>query len=837
MLNVFLSSTTRDLDRYRDEARQWIRTFQLHDIAMERWNASPDPPSTVVREALQESHIFVGILAWRYGSTVPESDVSYVEYEHRLARELGLRRLVFLADEDGEWPVKHIDRDATRIWNFRAALQSGGGITRKTFRNLDEFRLSLSGSLVDTIRQTPGYAGLSREQKAAIRIAGLLRADLAFRESADDRAKASRQWFVPPMRRCNLGAQYIEREDTSGRFASWLLRRPTPYLVLTGPSGVGKTNFLVAQIEHIIREPHPSLQESQRVLLYLPLGSHYTAGEGLSDTLARYFLANGGGPDPITADTFRSLIRSGRALLILDGLDEMVRNQGEEACAHLVRALKAEVDPDHSTVVMGCRDHIYSRLVAKGLVPGEATPVEVPPLDAESIEVALRTRFTATARLVLDRVPTLKGFASHPLLLEMMARIDTRSWQRLAQEPRRARLYELWTDEVMLHAAGGANLLGPNPNELIRGKLGRIATLMLRSRSDLVNAAELLAEGLPLDTLASAESGSFSILVRQTREEWGFLHDSFREYALARLVADDLESNEHTHLASLEDLDYVGAETYCFLDEMFADRKVLLDRLRVALSTPLPDAQKRNNLLRNCFEAIGMVGERTAEPFIPVALDLLAPDRRGDLLPRTQHNIIRCVERLHRSAPQPYFQHVIQQGWPKHPTPDCFGAAAVRGFHQRERSVGYSHPMMHRGGPNDGSNPYQQEVSACLLDLLGGASLHSDDARELMANGTFALIRWLHPRDLEALKNLLRAGRLEPMARGNAFLALLRFENPEVLAGTSELFAGMELSRVSLDHHQVPADFRFLSATFHRCRQYLHLPEAAFSGCTFTEES
>ena len=89
MLNVFISSTTRDLKRYRDKRTDRVRNFQLSDIAMERWGASPEPPPAVVRDALEQSDVFVGIFAWRYGSTVDGRNVSYIEYEHELACELG----------------------------------------------------------------------------------------------------------------------------------------------------------------------------------------------------------------------------------------------------------------------------------------------------------------------------------------------------------------------------------------------------------------------------------------------------------------------------------------------------------------------------------------------------------------------------------------------------------------------------------------------------------------------------------------------------------------------------------------------------------------------------
>jgi len=831
MLNVFISSTTRDLEQYRAEARTWVQTARLNDIAMERWGARPDPPEKVVREALEESHLFVGIVAWRYGSIVDGKKVSYIHFEHELARKRGMPRLIFLADEEGEWPVKQIDRDARQIWDFRSTIEKG--ITRKSFKDIEEFRQGLADSLFQTVRSTRSFDKLSPEGKATMQIADLIQGDLTLRDSRDEGAKAARQWFISAVPRCNLGRRYIEREDTSGRFGDWLLRRPTPYFVVTGPSGVGKTNFILAQLEHIIRKPAPKSVQSQRVALYLPLGCYFKPGERLCDTFGRYFAKHGGNTESIRPETFSTLIRSGDAVLILDGLDEMVRNRGEEACGKLLAALNEEVDMDYSLVVLACRDHIYSRLQSRGFVPAKATVEEVEELEGEALEVAIADRFDARARHVMDEVPALKRFARSPLLLQMMTRMDPGSWDRLAKEPRRARLYELWTDEMILHCAGNEGFLSRDQLAVMTTKLGRIATLMLANRSDVVDASLLKAEGLPMDKLKSANRESLSILVRQTKREWGFVHDSFREYALARLVADDLNSSRHTHLSSLKDLDYVSSETYCFLAEMFASREELLKRLEAAIQTPLRDKARRNNLLRNCFEAIGVVGERSAERFILLALEMLAPKNRSRLFSRTQHNIVRCLERLHRSAPQPYYDDVMRQNWPDEPTADYFGAAAVRGFHQAKRTIGYSHPMVHRGGRNEGRNPYQKQVSDCLISLIRSASPKTQDGMELIANCTFALIRWLHPTHVKVLKALTRAGQIAARAKGNVFLALLKFENHGLFTGETDLFAGMELSWVAISRRHVSDDFKFDSVTFHRCRKYLDFSEDRFINCSF----
>src|SRR5205823_1026892 len=118
-----------------------VNNFRLSDVAMERWGANERPPADVVEDELKRSDLFVGIFAWRYGSLVNGKrvdgrDVSYIEYEYRLARHFVKPRLIFLADEEGEWPVKYIDEDARPIWNFRRGIQ--GEVTCKEFKDLDE---------------------------------------------------------------------------------------------------------------------------------------------------------------------------------------------------------------------------------------------------------------------------------------------------------------------------------------------------------------------------------------------------------------------------------------------------------------------------------------------------------------------------------------------------------------------------------------------------------------------------------------------------------------------------------------------------------------------------
>jgi hypothetical protein len=137
----------------------------------------------------------------------------------------------------------------------------------------------------------------------------------------------------------------------------------------------------------------------------------------------------------------------------------------------------------------------------------------------------------------------------------MMCRIPLSSWRRLASEPNLARLYDLWCEEIILSGASAEEVFGAGTLEGVNTQLGRIALLMLRQRADVVTEAAMEAGGIPVKELGLLTRSQFSILVRQTADEWGFAHDSIREFALARLFAGELVSHQYSMLVETDYLD------------------------------------------------------------------------------------------------------------------------------------------------------------------------------------------------------------------------------------------------------------------------------------------
>ena len=95
----------------------------------------------------------------------------------------------------------------------------------------------------------------------------------------------------------------------------------------------------------------------------------------------------------------------------------------------------------------------------------------------------------------------------------------------------------------------------------------------MTDRSDVISEEKLAANGIPLQDLQALTRKPFGILVRESKEEWGFVHSSFREFALGETIAAELKSARYELLANQSRLDYVGAEPQQFLRDLFARKE------------------------------------------------------------------------------------------------------------------------------------------------------------------------------------------------------------------------------------------------------------------------
>ena len=179
--NIFISSTTRDLNQYRQEAGEVIE--QLNQDFKGRFLLNCDTMHTKVQDGERKTAVEVSrgwirkadwvvlIVGWNYGFVPPNQKISVTEWEYIEATEQSKKCFVFVSgdpDKDGDrgyypkrerepvplskWTTKdEVDRNPKgweSVCRFRKELISNQG---KLFPHIDEFRNELKRTLREAV--------------------------------------------------------------------------------------------------------------------------------------------------------------------------------------------------------------------------------------------------------------------------------------------------------------------------------------------------------------------------------------------------------------------------------------------------------------------------------------------------------------------------------------------------------------------------------------------------------------------------------------------------------------------------------------------------------------
>jgi hypothetical protein len=110
-VRVFVSSTFTDLIPFRESVQKAIRQLGTVDISMENFGARDErPKDECLRLIKEESDIFVGIYAHRYGFIPAGDQISITELEYEAALSVEIPTLIYLIDDSAPWIPAHIDR-------------------------------------------------------------------------------------------------------------------------------------------------------------------------------------------------------------------------------------------------------------------------------------------------------------------------------------------------------------------------------------------------------------------------------------------------------------------------------------------------------------------------------------------------------------------------------------------------------------------------------------------------------------------------------------------------------------------------------------------------------
>src|SRR5581483_8695253 len=152
---VFLASTTQDLEAHRAAIHRALLGLDVLYRGMEYFGSRPMPTRNVIMDELVSCDLFIGVVAFRYGSIDPESGLSYTELEYQAAIDARIPSLMFLMDTRN--PVPEIHREGShegrdRLDGFRKRLTEARVI--EWFSTPEDLAVRVSQSLQRWIDET-----------------------------------------------------------------------------------------------------------------------------------------------------------------------------------------------------------------------------------------------------------------------------------------------------------------------------------------------------------------------------------------------------------------------------------------------------------------------------------------------------------------------------------------------------------------------------------------------------------------------------------------------------------------------------------------------------------
>ncbi|HEX9971413.1 MAG TPA: DUF4062 domain-containing protein, partial [bacterium] len=355
LCRIFVSSTYIDLVDYRKTAELAINDLGQKYEGMEYMGAMTEEPKVACFEMVEQCDLFVGIYAWRYGH-IPDGDsISITEQEYNHANGSGKPCLCYCVNEDVPWKRKFIETGAAEKKLKRFIQNLSREHVRDDFKDPDDLKYKLSRNIGKWLfsnkpqllrdSSTP-VAHPEKEYRKAIAEQYATLTMLGFKRSFDMDGI-----YIPLTMHldqdCHFARQPKEADETllsRSLKAEDLLKLTNKVAVVLGEPGMGKTTMLHYLARRESKTPTGLLP------IFLKLADFCKSRQSLE-----LFLL-GSVSNYITGDAMQNLARTalqnGRALILLDGLDEVNREE-YTAVSERIRAFIAS----HSN----CRVIVTSR--------------------------------------------------------------------------------------------------------------------------------------------------------------------------------------------------------------------------------------------------------------------------------------------------------------------------------------------------------------------------------------------------------------------------------------------------------------------------------------------
>ncbi len=215
---VFISSTYSDLATHRRAVWDVIESFNVAVRGMETFGARPTAPLATCLAEVDQSDIYVGIIAFRLGSVDKETGKSFTQLEYERAEKAGKTVLIYLADEQSAvFPYAAIDVDGRRraLTAFKQTLKERHTVS--TFSTAEDLSEKIKGDFSELLEpKAPAVVAAGDEFAPTVKLVRrfLLLPNTVLGRAIRLRVKCSAQPF--PASRSLCKAFNFEYGDTIG---------------------------------------------------------------------------------------------------------------------------------------------------------------------------------------------------------------------------------------------------------------------------------------------------------------------------------------------------------------------------------------------------------------------------------------------------------------------------------------------------------------------------------------------------------------------------------------------------------------------------------------------
>jgi hypothetical protein len=112
---VFISSTYKDLKDHRREVWNTLKRFEVAVRGMEEFGARTTGPLETCLAEVEQSDVYVGIVAYRLGSIDPATKKPFTVLEYESAVEQEKEILIYIADDEATFFPRSVMDDDTGI--------------------------------------------------------------------------------------------------------------------------------------------------------------------------------------------------------------------------------------------------------------------------------------------------------------------------------------------------------------------------------------------------------------------------------------------------------------------------------------------------------------------------------------------------------------------------------------------------------------------------------------------------------------------------------------------------------------------------------------------------